>query len=262
MRRATSLIIWSTISLLILVWLPLLVLVRVFDRDKTRYRTGYCFRRLGKWISRVNPNWNVSLEGHEQIDDRTPYVMVSNHLSNADIPVISNLPWEMKWVAKKELFALPVVGWMMRLAGDIPVDRKQRKGQVTTFKRAIFYLRNRTSVIFFPEGTRSVDGRLNRFSTGAFELAVREQIPILPIVLDGTQGCLPKNSWIFEPDVYVRLRVLKPISTSKLTREDIPELVERTRERIAVQLAAFRNSDRKEVDALFGKQKSIATDKR
>jgi 1-acyl-sn-glycerol-3-phosphate acyltransferase len=254
MQRFSSLLIWLVVTSLVLFWTPLLLVTRLLDRDPVRYRTGYRFRTLGKLLSRVNPNWHVEIEGHEYIDDRNPYVMVSNHLSNADIPVISNLPWEMKWVAKRELFSLPIVGWMMTWAGDIPVDRGRGKQRLDTFKRAIYYLKNRVSVIFFPEGTRSPDGRMNRFTRGAFELAVREQVPILPLVIDGTQGCLPKNSWVFEPDVRVKLKILDPIPTKGLGRDDTEQLMEDTRHLMVRQLARMRGVDEVEVDRLAKKR--------
>jgi 1-acyl-sn-glycerol-3-phosphate acyltransferase len=103
MQKIKSLLIWGSIAVLLFVWLPAMVVVRLFDRDKTRYRTGYLFRKLGLAMSRVNPLWKITIEGNESLNFREPYVIVSNHLSNADIPVISNLPWEMKWVAKREL---------------------------------------------------------------------------------------------------------------------------------------------------------------
>jgi len=255
MRRLSSFLIWTVIALLIVAWLPFVALTALFDRDPSRYRTGLQFRRLGKMISRVNPNWNVELKGYEKVDPRKPYVMVSNHLSNADIPVISNLPWEMKWVAKKELFSIPFVGWMMKLAGDIPVDRKGSRGQLVMFKRAINYLRNHVSVIFFPEGTRSRDGRMRAFNRGAFELAIREQISVLPIVLDGTQGCLPKNSWKFEPDVYVRLNVLDPVPTKGLRREQTDELMKTVRDKMILTLAELRNVPPDTVDTSIRKPK-------
>ncbi|MEX2574017.1 MAG: lysophospholipid acyltransferase family protein [Balneolaceae bacterium] len=238
------------ILLLIILWLPILALIRIFDRDTTRYRTGYFFRKLGKAISRVNPYWKVTVGGHRSVDDRKPYVVVSNHLSNADIPVISNLPWEMKWVAKRELFAIPMIGWMMKLAGDIPVDRRAGGQKVRAFRQMLFYLRNNTSVIFFPEGTRSRSGKLNRFSRGAFELAIREQVPVLPLVIDGTHNCLPKNSWIFKKNVHARLEVLEPISTKGMNQEQVEMLVELARDRIAGHLMKLRNCPRKEVDAM------------
>jgi 1-acyl-sn-glycerol-3-phosphate acyltransferase len=218
-------------------------MIRLTDRDPVRYRTGRAFRTLGYMISKVNPNWKVTIEGAEEIDDRNPYVMVSNHLSNADIPVISNLPWEMKWVAKKELFSIPVLGWMMKLAGDIAVDRSAAGKKVGVFKQCKYYLDRDISVMFFPEGTRSRNGRLNRFAYGAFDLAIREQVPLLPIALDGTQGCLPKQTWVFEENVFVRMKVLDPIPTKGLTKSDTEKLVDQVRSAILKQLAEWRNED-------------------
>jgi len=100
-----------------------MALRRLFDRDPVRYRTGYLFRRLGKALTRINPSWRLHISGETIENPRRPYVVVSNHQSLADIPLISNLPWEMKWMGKVELFKLPVIGWMMRLAGDVSVDR-------------------------------------------------------------------------------------------------------------------------------------------
>lgn len=247
LQRITSLLIWTGIILLVFIWLPLLAIIRLIDHDPLHYRTGKWFRKLGYFISKVNPNWNVNIEGRKDIDDRHPYVMVSNHLSNADIPVISNLPWEMKWIAKKELFELPVVGWMMKMAGDISVDRSAANKRVGVFKKCKYYLDRKISVIFFPEGTRSRSGLINRFAVGAFDLAIREQVPILPIAIDGTQGCLPKKSWVFQPDVYVKMKILEPVPTEGLSKEDAMDLQDQVRKAIADQVAEWRGVSRDEV---------------
>jgi 1-acyl-sn-glycerol-3-phosphate acyltransferase len=254
MQYVTSVLIWAGIVLLIFLWLPLLLISWIFDRDPVRYRTGRLFRKMGLAITRINPNWQVAIDGHENIDDRNPYIVVSNHLSNADIPVISILPWEMKWVAKIELFQLPFLGWMMKLAGDIPVDRKSSGKSISVFKKCKFYLDRNVSVMFFPEGTRSRNGKLNRFAFGAFDLAIREKKPILPLVLDGTQECLPKKSWKFQPDVYVKLKVLDPIETVNLEPEDAPELMKTVRDAIAQQLSEWRQKPVYEIDATYRNQ--------
>lgn len=249
MQRAKSVTIWSAIVLLIFVWLPLMGVNRLFERDPVHYRTGKLFRKLGFFISKINPNWKIEIEGHEKIDDRAPYVIVSNHLSNADIPVISNLPWEMKWIAKEELFNIPVVGWMMKMSGDIPVDRKSTNKRSGVFKRCKFYLDQKVSVMFFPEGTRSRSGLINKFAPGAFELAIREKVPILPIVLDGTQECLPKKSWVFESTANVKMKILEPVDTSTFTADDGIELMMKVRRSIAEQLAEWRNQTLSKVDS-------------
>lgn len=245
-----SLTIWLVIVLLIFIWLPMLAVVRFFDRDPAFYRTGKLFRKLGKAISKVNPNWQIAISGNIDIDDRYPYIMVCNHLSQADIPLISNLPWEMKWVAKKELFDTPVVGWMMKLAGDISVDRKAKNRKKMTFDQARYYLDKDCSVMFFPEGTRSRNGKLNAFTRGAFELAIREQKPILPMVIDGTQNTLPKRSWKFGIARHIKLRVLDPVSTEGLQTGDTRDLSEQVRSKILKQLSEWRNKAPEEIDNL------------
>ena len=248
--KIQSAFIWAAIALLILFWLPAMALVRFVEMDKVHYYTGRLFRMLGKRISRVNPRWHIDMEFDDSINDRMPYVMVSNHLSNADIPVISNLPWEMKWTAKKALFKVPVVGWMMRMSGDIRVDRKAEDRRAKTLSRASYYLKNKCSVIFFPEGTRSKTGNLTKFTSGAFELAIRTGSPVLPIVVDGTQHSLPKHSWIFDNESMIKLKVLEPISTENMSMADLPQLIDKARDSILQQLAAWRGTSPEAVDQL------------
>ncbi len=227
--------------LLIALWVPLLGLIRLFDRDPVRYRTGRWFRRLGVSMTYVNPAWDITIERQDSVaDPRLPYVVVSNHLSNADIPLISRLPWEMKWVGKKSLFDMPVVGWLMTWAGDIPVDRRDATSRANVLKRATWYLKRKCSVMFFPEGTRSRDGVLLRFADGPFRLAIENGVPILPLAVDGTKDALPKSDWKFGVADAIRLRVLNPIPTDGLTAADAPELRERVRRIVAGQLAEWR----------------------
>lgn len=248
METLKSILIWIGVAILIVFWLPLLAVSRLVDRDEAHYYTGRLFRLLGKAISRVNPNWKITISGNIDIDDRHPYVMVCNHLSQADIPLISNLPWEMKWVAKKELFDTPVVGWMMKLAGDISVDRKALNRKRKTLQAGSSYLSKRCSVMFFPEGTRSRNGKLNRFTKGAFELAIREGVPILPMVIDGTQTCLPKRSWKFGTANHIKLKVLNPVDTSRYSKNEIDELTHKVREMILGQLMEWRNQPAELID--------------
>ena len=251
MDAIKSILIWMGVAILIIIWLPLLALSRLFDRDPAYYRTGRFFRLLGKAISNINPNWRITISGELDIDDRRPYVIVCNHLSQADIPLISNLPWEMKWVAKKELFDTPVVGWMMKLAGDISVDRRALNRGKKTLNRAGDYLSKGCSVIFFPEGTRSRNGKLNSFAKGAFELAIQEQVPILPLVIDGTQTCLPKKSWKFGTAKDIKLKVLDPEPVAEYTYDDVSNLTAKVRERILHQLAEWRDKPAEQVDNIL-----------
>ncbi|MDL1891357.1 1-acyl-sn-glycerol-3-phosphate acyltransferase [Sphingobacteriales bacterium CHB3] len=253
-----SIWIWFATVSLIVMWLPLLAFIRVFDRDPVRYRTGRWFRRLGVAMTRVNPAWQLHISGETITDPRRPFVVVSNHQSHADIPLISHLPWEMKWLAKVELFGLPVVGWMLKLAGDIPVDRKDKRQGVAVLSMAGNYLKQKCSVMFFPEGTRSPDGRVHSFNEGAFRLAIKAGVPILPLAVEGSRNCLPKNGWVFGPPGDIQLKVLPPVETTGLIASDTGELTERIRQMIIRQIAEWRNVSPEEVDAKTTKRAGVA----
>ena len=149
--------IWTAGTTLVVFWVPLLAVVRLFDRDPLRLRTGRWFRRLGRAITRVNP-WRLHISGWENFDASRVYVIVSNHQSLADIPLITHLRIDAKWLAKAELFRLPGVGWMLRMAGDVPVERTDRRKGAKALMQCVRYLRKRCSLVFFPEGTRSLGG--------------------------------------------------------------------------------------------------------
>jgi 1-acyl-sn-glycerol-3-phosphate acyltransferase len=157
--------------------------------------------------------------------------VVSNHESFADILLISHLPWEMKWLSKAELFRIPVMGWMMWLAGDIPVKRGFGPSAVEAMERCREALRKRVSVMIFPEGTRSKTSELLPFKDGAFRLAIEEGVPILPLAVSGTGTALPKHGWRFNHSS-AEVRVLDPVETTGLTLADVPTLKARTRELI------------------------------
>ena len=154
----------------------------------------------------------------------------------------------MKWVAKKALFDVPVVGWMMRLAGDIPVDRKDSSSRATVVQRAKHALARRVSVMFMPEGTRSRDGRVLRYQDGAFRLATDVGVPILPLAIDGTAEALPKHGWRFGT-ADVRIHVFDPIETAGLGPDDVAVLRERVRQQTLRKLAEWRGVSVAEIDA-------------
>jgi 1-acyl-sn-glycerol-3-phosphate acyltransferase len=249
MKAVTSALTWAAITLLILLLLPTMLLVRLFDRTPARVYTGRTFRIVGSWVTKLNPAWHVTVEPVDAEAIRHPYVVVSNHQSQADIPALSLLPWEMKWVAKKELFDLPVMGWLMRMAGDIPVDRKDPKSRSTVLGRATRVLRHGTSVMFFPEGTRSRDGRVKTFRDGAFRLAIQAGVPVLPVAIDGTMNALPKHGWQFSR-ADVRIAVLAPVPTDGLTQADVADLRDRVRRQVVEQVAVWRGVPADSADAL------------
>jgi len=236
-RMLRSLWIWTASLLLVAVWVPVVAAVRLCDRDPRRRRTARWFRRLGRLLARVNP-WRIHVSNLKGFDPRRVYVIVSNHQSLADIPVISHLMIDTKWLAKAELFRVPGLGWMLRMAGDVPVDRADRRSSARALLQCARYLRQGCSVVFFPEGTRSPDGRVLPFNDGPFQLAIREGVPVLPLAVQGSGAALPRNSWIFGPAQDIYLTVLNAVSTDGLTVQDTRALQTQVRDLIAGALTA------------------------
>lgn len=196
--------------------------------DRARYHAGRAFRHLAVALVKLNPLWKFRVEGEAPPDPRRPYVAVSNHESWADIFLISHFPWEMKWLSKDAIFKIPVMGWMMRMAGDIPLKRGNRDSVMSALAECRDRLKKRVSIMIFPEGTRSPTGDLLPFKDGAFKLAIETGAPILPIAVAGTRQAMAKHSLRFQRARAIA-RVLAPIPTEGMTAEDIPALKEQTR---------------------------------
>ncbi len=218
----------------VLVFLPILAAVAAFGGLRRR---GRWMRRFGRVTGACTPLWRFSVEGAAPRDiGEAPYVVVGNHVSTADPFLLSWLPWDMRWVGKEELFRLPVLGWLLRCAGDIPLRRGDRTSVEAMFRACRQTLDGGLSVMLFPEGTRSRDGNLQPFKDGAFQLAIEAQVPVLPLVLHGTHACRPKGSlWFGEARAVVR--VLEPVPTKGLGPADVGRLREQVRERIEAELA-------------------------
>ncbi len=236
---------WFVLGASMVIWLPLMALLRLFTRrsDPGRYWVGYMFRQLGVLMATLNPLWKFRISGKMPEDPRRPYLVVSNHESFVDILLISHLPWEMKWLSKAELFRIPVLGWLMRLAGDIPVDRGNARSAAEAMVRCKQILREKVSVIIFPEGTRSTTADMLPFKDGAFRLAIDAGVPILPLAVSGAATALRKHDWRFGRSV-AEVRVLEPVETEGLTRADIGALRDRVRDLIARERDQMRGTQR------------------
>jgi len=244
MRRSLlSIWSWFALGVIVIVWTPLVAVVRLVTLpfDKGRYATGYVFRRLCVVHQVLTPMWRFRTSGHLPADKRHPYVMVSNHESFVDMLLISHLPIEMKWLSKETFFKIPLVGWMMRMAGDVKVVRGDRTSGAAALRACHDRLQKKVSVMIFPEGTRTADGSLGPFKDGAFRLAIESGAPILPLVVHGTRSALRKHDWRFG-DTEAEVRVLQPIPTEDLTEADIPELRERVRDMIAGEIEAMNRA--------------------
>jgi 1-acyl-sn-glycerol-3-phosphate acyltransferase len=237
---------WFVLGASMAVWLPLMALIRLVTKrsDPGRYLVGYMFRQIAVLMATLNPLWRFRISGTMPRDPRRPYLVVSNHESFVDILLISHLPWEMKWLSKAELFRIPVLGWLMRLAGDIPVDRGNPRSAAEAMVRCKEILKKEhVSVIIFPEGTRSETDEMLPFKDGAFRLAIDAGVPILPLAVSGAATALRKHDWRFGRSV-AEVRVLEPVETTGLARADIGALRDRVWNMIAAERDLMRGTQR------------------
>ena len=241
-RTALSAYSWLVLGIIVIVWVPLVFVVWVITApfDEGRYWPGLVFRRLCVLHQWLNPLWTFRTSGVTLDNPRNPYVVVSNHESFVDMLLISHLPWEMKWLSKKSIFKIPLLGWLMRMAGDVELIRGNRESIVSAMKGCGDRLGRNVSVMLFPEGTRTRDGSLGEFKDGAFRLAIDHQVPILPLVVNGTRDALQAESWRMNV-TNAEVRVLAPIPTAGMTRDDAPALRDRARALIAAELASMRS---------------------
>lgn len=172
--------------------------------------------------------------GLENIQPGQAYIVVANHQSHMDIPVLVNsLPLELRIISKKELFKIPFFGWGMKGAGILSVDRSNRRKAIETLKKAEqIVVEKNLSILAFPEGTRSNDGKLQPFKKGPFVLAINTGLPILPVSVSGTRRILPKNSLKFRSGK-VRVVIHPPIFTREITLEERHQLVEQAEKVVA-----------------------------
>lgn len=232
---------YAEFGLFALAFTPLVGAAHVLHRNDPGQRVpGQWMRKFGRTTSNLTPLWRFTVEGTPPADILTRgYVVVANHESAADPFLLSHLPFDMRWIAKEELYKVPVIGRLMRYSGDIPLRRGDGESVREMMAEARRTLDAGVPVMIFPEGTRSKDGRLLPFKDGAFRLALEAGVPILPLALAGTHNCRPKgSSWFGDANAIVK--VLSPIETTGLTMEDLPSLRERTRSRIAGEVTELR----------------------
>ena len=240
-HAAAGLYTYAEFGLVVGAFLPVMAVSSALHRgDPTQREPGRWMRRLGRATGFLTPLWKFEIEGKAPSDiDRRGYVVVANHESQADPFLLSWLPFDMRWVAKAELFKQPLTGWAMHLSGDIPLRRGDGDSVRETMKECEAALDGGISVMMFPEGTRSRDGELLAFRDGAFRLAIAAGVPVLPVALAGTRQMRPKHSKWFGK-AHACAKILAPISTAGLTSDDTATLRDASRDAIAAALPDLR----------------------
>jgi 1-acyl-sn-glycerol-3-phosphate acyltransferase len=221
-----------SMSLCILVLGPPLILLTLITKSATlMYWTGV---KMVVYVTRIAGE-KVTVEGVENIPPGV-CLFAANHTSNADAPaIVGAIPRRIAILGRKSLFDIPVVGTAFRLAKFVPVDRGNRDAALESVKIAVRYIREGFSFLVYPEGTRSPDGRLQRFKKGSFAIAIEAGIPIVPVSCAGAHRIMKKNSWHVHPG-NVTVRFGKPVDASKFTIEQRDELAIVVHEAIAAIL--------------------------
>jgi len=222
-----SIFVWSFVVLSCLVYFPLALLIFcltfLFDKKRRILHIFSCF-----WASSyvwINPLWNLRIEGREHIEKKKAYLLVSNHQSLLDILMLYSLFRHFKWVAKEVLFKVPFFGWNMRLNNYLSIKRDNMRSQFEMMRKAISTLKEGSSVMIFPEGTRSEDGEVHEFKQGAFKMAEKAKVPVIPIAVDGTWQSMPKRGIFMKHRQLIHVKILPPVDpagfekTSDLSKE-------------------------------------------
>lgn len=199
---------------------------------------GRRWGRLCLWLAGIR----LVVTGSEHLPQGRPVIYLANHQGNFDIPVLfAGIPGQFRWLAKIELFRIPLFGHVMHAAGYIPVERNDRRKAIASMNEAARRVAAGTSIMIFPEGTRSPDGVLLPFKKGGFMLALQSQADIVPVAIAGSAAIMPKGS-IWMRSGTIRLRIFPPIPMTKLSVADRDRLIDTVRDMIAAEVAAAPES--------------------
>jgi len=225
-----TIFVWSCIVIATLVLGALTLVTYPFDR---KGRAGhYCARLWGK-VALLANRVKVKVEGLENIHGQGPFIFMSNHQGSYDIFVLlGHLPFQFKWLVKKELFSIPFLGWTMAAAGYISIDRRGTRETVEAMNQAARRIREGMSVVIFPEGSRSPDGSIQPFKKGGFTLAIKSRVPIIPMAIRGSREIMPKDR-LTASSGEIRVRIGDPIETEPYSLKDRSALMEKVGETIS-----------------------------
>ncbi len=220
------------------------VLLSFFDSTGGNLAHRILARSLGKAILFVS-GIKVEVRGLSNIELNKSYVYMPNHQSLYDIPVLlGRLPIQFRWLAKAELFKIPVFGRAMKGAGYISIDRKNRHSAIGSLNKAANSMKSKgVSVVIFPEGTRSLDGKIASFKKGGFYLASDSEVPIVPVIIKGTKEIVSKKSFFIKPGKVI-LEILEPVKTDGYSSKDKKvELLNKVRDILIEKHAALQDTD-------------------
>ena len=224
MIRTVFNIVWVVLETFVMGIVAIVTSYFVRTKDPV-HKVAIAWAKLILFASRIK----VTINGLSNVDPSKSYIYMCNHQSNFDIPVLLGcLPVQFRWLAKAELFKIPIFGRGMRSAGYISIDRFNRESAFESISEAAERIKGGVSVMIFPEGTRSIDGKIRPFKKGGFVLAVDAGVPIIPVVLHGTRAIMPKGRLRINPG-HVVMDILSPVDATGYTRDTKDELIEQVR---------------------------------
>ncbi|MBN1364544.1 MAG: 1-acyl-sn-glycerol-3-phosphate acyltransferase [Syntrophaceae bacterium] len=195
-------------------------------------------------------NTKVKVIGKENLLNGKPQIFMANHQSDFDILIaLAHIPVQFRWIAKKELFAIPVFGAAMRSAGYIEIDRSNHEKAMQSIDEAAFRIRRGKSIMTFPEGTRSRDGEIKSFKQGTFHLAIKSGIPIVPVSIIGSGRIMPKRSLRIKAGL-IQMVIGKPIEVTNFDIEKRHKLMEKVRNEIIKNYNEWQDAGRLDIKDL------------
>lgn len=206
-----------------------------FSRSETQNSAHRIACLWGRGLLWLIPGWSYSIEGAHLLPKAwdEPVVVVANHQSSVDICVVLATRFQFRWLSKIEAFRLPLIGSAMRWAGYVPIKRGDKKSHRLALQKSVECLRSGISMIFFPEGSRSLTGELGSFKSGAFRTAAEANVRILPIAIKGSANLMKKGSLIFNT-AHVKVKVLPPLRQP--ADETLQGFIARIRDMIKTEL--------------------------
>lgn len=218
-----------------LIWLYTVVMglaslaAGIWDRDGRRL---HWFAHIWSWLIMKSISSPVKVTALDKIDTSKPHIYAVNHASALDIPVLyTYLPFPFRIAFKKELLSYPVVGWHLKRSGQICIDQQNPSHSISSIRAALKGLQKGLPLVIFPEGGRTPDGEIKPFLPGAFFLAIKARVDVVPIALVGTYELLPMNTYHIRCRP-LAMRVGEPISTAGLTMKDLPALSARVQKAV------------------------------
>ena len=203
----------------------------------------------------LNPLWTLRISGADRLDRKNPCIIAANHQSVGDVVALCAIGVPFRWISKKSMFYLPILGWGAFFAGHIPVDRADKESRARCIRLAKSWLYRGVSVCMFPEGTRSLDGRVHGFQDGAFRMSVETGFPVVPIAIDGTARALPGGSLKFgkPTDIHIAVGdIIRPpiqVADAHSAPKEVEAMRETARKWIIREIARIRDTSIAAVDA-------------